>query len=103
VRPTRHSDEKDEMPERGIFQQLLGLGRLKPYLWPVGNIGFKFRSILALVLTVGSQFVLVGSPFLLGRAIDRIEIAALIFYSAFYFLILAPPFCSSGLWGWPLR
>jgi len=88
VRPTRHSDEKDEMPERGIFQQLLGLGRLKPYLWPVGNIGFKLRSILALVLTVGSQFVLVGSPFLLGRAIDRIEIAAASLPQQISFLII---------------
>ena len=33
------------------------------------------RSILALTLTVASQFVIVGSPFLLGRAIDQIEIA----------------------------
>ena len=88
MRPTRHSDEKDEMPERGIFQQLLGLGRLKPYLWPVGNIGFKLRSILALVLTVGSQFVLVGSPFLLGRAIDRIEIAAASLPQQISFLII---------------
>ena len=76
MRPTRHSVENDERPERGIFQQLLGLGRLKPYLWPAGNIGFKLRSILALLLTVGSQFVIVGSPFLLGRAIDQIELAA---------------------------
>jgi len=76
VRPSRHSVEKDEGPERGIFQQLLGLRRLKPYLWPAGNIGFKLRSILALLLTVGSQFVLVGSPFLLGLAIDRIEMTA---------------------------
>ena len=75
MRPTRHSVENDERPERGIFQQLLGLGRLKPYLWPAGNIGFKLRSILALLLTVGSQFVIVGSPFLLGRAIDQIELA----------------------------
>ena len=76
MRPTRHSLENDERPERGIFQQLLGLGRLKPYLWPSGNIGFKIRSIFALLLTVGSQFVIVGSPFLLGRAIDKIEFAA---------------------------
>lgn len=75
VRPTRHISEKDDPPERGIFQQLLGLGRLKPYLWPKGNIGFKVRSILALFLTIGGQFVIVGSPFLLGRAIDATELA----------------------------
>ena len=75
MRPSRNTDENDDAPERGIFQQLLGLGRLKPYLWPVGNWGFKLRSILALALTIASQFVIVGSPFLLGRAIDRIEMA----------------------------
>jgi len=63
------------MPERGIFQQLKGLWRLKPYLWPDGNIGFKIRSIIAVLLTVASQFVIVGAPFLLGRAIDATELA----------------------------
>ncbi len=75
VRPSRHITEKDEAPERGIVQQLLGLGRLKPYLWPKGNIGFKIRSFLALLLTIAGQFVIVGSPFLLGAAIDATEIA----------------------------
>lgn len=75
VRPSRNMTEKDDAPERGIFQQLLGLGRLKPYLWPAGNIGFKVRSILALLLTIAGQFVIVGSPFLLGAAIDATEVA----------------------------
>jgi ATP-binding cassette subfamily B protein len=75
VRPSKNSHENEDVPERGILQQLLGLRRLKPYLWPAGNLGFKMRSILALTLTVASQFVIVGSPFLLGRAIDQIEIA----------------------------
>lgn len=75
MRPSRHITEKDEAPERGIVQQLLGLGRLKPYLWPKGNIGFKIRSFLALLLTIAGQFVIVGSPFLLGAAIDATEIA----------------------------
>lgn len=75
MRPTNRSYEKDDAPERGILLQLLGLRRLKPYLWPAGNLGFKVRSILALILTVASQFVIVGSPFLLGRAIDQIGIA----------------------------
>ena len=70
MRPSQNTDEKDDVPERGIFQQLLGLRRLKPYLWPKGNISFKLRSILALILTVAGQFVIVGSPFLLGRAIS---------------------------------
>ena len=74
MRPSQNTDEKDDVPERGIFQQLLGLRRLKPYLWPKGNLGFKLRSILALVLTVAGQFVIVGSPFLLGRAINQLKI-----------------------------
>ena len=75
MRPTGHSENISDAPERGIIQQLLGLRRLKAYLWPAGNVGFKIRSILALILTVAGQFVIVGSPFLLGRAIDQIEMA----------------------------
>ena len=74
MRPSQNTDEKDDVPERGIFQQLLGLRRLKPYLWPKGNISFKLRSILALILTVAGQFVIVGSPFLLGRAINQLQL-----------------------------
>ncbi|WP_427453698.1 ABCB family ABC transporter ATP-binding protein/permease [Litorimonas sp. WD9-15] len=75
MRPSRNSTEQDDAVERGIFQQLKGLWRLKPYLWPDGNIGFKIRSIIAVLLTVASQFVIVGAPFLLGRAIDATELA----------------------------
>lgn len=67
--------ESDEAPERGIFQQLKGLWRLKPYLWPDGNLPFKIRSSLAVILTIASQFVIVGAPFLLGRAIDETDLA----------------------------
>ena len=74
MRPSQNINEKDGVPERGIFQQLFGLRRLKPYLWPTGNIGFKIRSIFALILTVAGQFVIVGSPFLLGRAINQLKI-----------------------------
>ena len=74
MRPSQNTDEKDDVPERGIFQQLLGLRRLKPYLWPKGNISFKLRSILALILTVAGQFVIVGSPFLSGRAINQLQL-----------------------------
>jgi len=89
VRPTKYIDEKSDAPERGILQQLFGLRRLKPYLWPAGKIGFKIRSIAALVLTVASQFVIVGSPFLLGRAIDQTEIAANSATQQLTFLIIA--------------
>lgn len=75
MRPSRNTTEQDDAVERGIFQQLKGLWRLKPYLWPDGNIGFKIRSIIAVLLTVASQFVIVGAPFLLGRAIDATELA----------------------------
>ncbi len=75
VRPTQQISEKDDALERGIVQQLRGLGRLKPYLWPKGNFGFKVRSILALLLTIAGQFVIVGSPFLLGAAIDATQLA----------------------------
>lgn len=70
MRPTRDIAESAEMPERGILKQLLGLGRLKPYLWPAGNFGFKLRSIVALALTIGSQFIIVAAPFLLGASVD---------------------------------
>jgi len=81
--------EKDDAAERGIVQQLLGLGRLKPYLWPKGNIGFKVRSILALILTIGGQFVIVGSPFLLGAAIDATELAEESFQTQISAIIIA--------------
>jgi ABC-type transport system involved in Fe-S cluster assembly fused permease/ATPase subunit len=73
--PDHTAHPSDDTVERGIFKQLLGLGRLKPYLWPAGNVGFKVRSIIALALTIASQFVIVGAPFLLGRAIDATDAA----------------------------
>ena len=76
VRPSKHMNDADDAVERGIFQQLLGLRRLKPYLWPKGNIGFRIRSLLAVILTITSKFVIVGSPFFLGHAIDQIELAS---------------------------
>ena len=81
--------ENDDGVERGIFQQLLGLRRLKPYLWPAGNIGFKIRSLLAVILTVASKFVIVGSPFFLGHAIDQIELASASVPQQLSFLIFA--------------
>ncbi len=74
VKPSRKTEQQDDAPERGIVKQLVGLGRLKPYLWPAGNFGFKIRSIFALILTVAGQFVIVGSPFLLGQAINQLKI-----------------------------
>ena len=89
VRPAKNMSENDDGVERGIFQQLLGLRRLKPYLWPAGNIGFKIRSLLAVILTVASKFVIVGSPFFLGHAIDQIELASASVPQQLSFLIFA--------------
>jgi len=36
----------ESMKEQSLGEQIRGLGRLKPYLWPPGNIAFKVRSIL---------------------------------------------------------
>lgn len=89
VKPSQNMTENDDAPERGILQQLIGLGRLKPYLWPAGNFSFKLRSILALVLTIAGQFVIVGSPFLLGAAIDAAELAEDSLQSQLSILIIA--------------
>ena len=63
----------EAMKEQSLSEQIRGLGRLKPYLWPTGNVGFKLRSILALILTVLGKFVLVGAPFIFGWAIDAVN------------------------------
>ena len=75
MRPSSTGTDEDKGPDRGIIQQLLGLRRLKPYLWPKGNLSFRVRSILALCLTIASQFIIVGAPFMLGRAIDATDLA----------------------------
>ena len=75
MRSLQTTDDPEDRPERGVFEQLKGLGRLKPYLWPKGQHSFKLRSIIALALTIASQFIIVGAPFLLGRAIDATDIA----------------------------
>lgn len=70
--PPTHSENADSSKEQiqTLRQQLRGLWRLKPYLWPDGNREFKLRSFLAIVLTIIGKVVLVGSPFLFGRAVD---------------------------------
>ena len=61
------------MKEQTIGEQLRGLGRLKPYLWPPGNWEFKLRSVLAIALTIAGKFVLVGAPFVFGWAVDSVN------------------------------
>jgi len=59
-------------PEEKLSYQLKSFSRLWPYVWPKGNIGFKLRTIIAIVFTLAGQFILVGAPFLLGRAQDLV-------------------------------
>lgn len=70
-RGTRHSTPSEET----LSYQLKSFFRLWPYLWPKGRVSFKFRTFAALILTIASQFVLVGAPFLLGRAQDNASAA----------------------------
>jgi len=63
----------EAMKEQSLSEQLRGLGRLKPYLWPDGNLEVKFRSFLAILLTIAGKFVLVGAPFVFGWAVDAVN------------------------------
>lgn len=63
----------EAMQEQSLGEQLRGLGRLKPYLWPDGNWEFKARSFLAIILTIAGKFVLVGAPFVFGSAVDKVN------------------------------
>ncbi|MEP1230960.1 MAG: ABC transporter ATP-binding protein/permease [Litorimonas sp.] len=80
--PTRQSHiasaTSENLPQEQSFRrQLRGFWRLKPYLWPAGNVGFKLRSFAAIILTIFGKVVLVGSPFLFGWAVDAVNDAAL--------------------------
>jgi ATP-binding cassette subfamily B protein len=63
----------EAMKEQTVGEQLRGLGRLKPYLWPDGNLEFKLRSVFAILLTIAGKFVLVGAPFIFGWAVDAVN------------------------------
>jgi ATP-binding cassette subfamily B protein len=73
VSQTSFDQRVEAMKEQTIGEQLRGLGRLKPYLWPPGNWEFKLRSVLAIVLTIAGKFVLVGAPFVFGWAVDAVN------------------------------
>lgn len=68
MRPTRSYNTS---PEEKITYQLKSFFRLWPYLWPKDRPSYRLRTFAALILTIASQFVLVGAPFLLGRAQDQ--------------------------------
>ena len=59
-------------PEEKLAYQLKSFARLWPYVWPKGNLGFKVRTITAILFTFAGQFLLVGAPFLLGHAQDLV-------------------------------
>jgi ATP-binding cassette subfamily B protein len=65
----------DAAKERSLTYQLKSFGRLWPYLWLRGNLGFKIRIILALILTIAGKFFLVGAAFFTGAAINRVTAA----------------------------
>lgn len=70
-RGTKH----DTPTEEKISYQLKSFFRLWPYLWPKDRPTYKLRTFSALILTIASQFVLVGAPFLLGQAQDNATVA----------------------------
>ena len=71
MRPTRH----DNVSEQKLSYQLKSFFRLWPYLWPKDRPGYRLRTLIAFILTIVSQFVLVGAPFLLGQAQDNATLA----------------------------
>ena len=73
VEPVGFDQQIEAMKERRIGEQLKSLLRLKPYLWPSDNWAFKFRSIVAILLTIAGKFVLVGAPFVFGFAVDAVS------------------------------
>ena len=61
--------------KNSLWVQLKSFGKLWPYLWAKDKPWFKFRIVLALIITIASQFVLVGGPFFLGWAVDATQAA----------------------------
>ena len=68
-RPFDASDQKTE----SLWVQLKSFGKLWPYLWPDDKPFHKVRIVLALIITITSQFVLVLGPFFLGWAVNAVE------------------------------
>ena len=60
--------------EQSLRYQLKSFSRLWPYLWPKEKPSYKFRTFLALILTIAGQFIVVAAPFFLGRAIDALNL-----------------------------
>lgn len=56
-----------------LSAQLKSFYKLWPYFWAKGKTGNKIRIVAALAFTVFGQFILVGSPFLLGSSVDAVR------------------------------
>jgi len=69
------SSELTPPKEQTLRYQLKSFWRLWPYLWPKDNLGFKLRTLAALLLTIAGKFIVVGAPFFLGRSVDAVEAA----------------------------
>ena len=69
----RRAFDPSEQKTDGLWVQLKGFGKLWPYLWPDDKPLYKVRIILALIITISSQFVLVIGPFFLGWAVNAVQ------------------------------
>lgn len=67
--------DPSEQKTDGLWVQLKSFGKLWPYLWPDDKPAHKVRIVLALIITITSQFVLVLGPFFLGWAVNAVEAA----------------------------
>ena len=72
---TAHNSPPPSDEKTRFSYQIKSFMRLWPYLWPRAYPSYKFRTFLALILTICGQFVLVGAPFLLGHAQDLVDTA----------------------------
>ena len=75
--PSKHASAFDPSEQKtdGLWVQLKSFGKLWPYLWADDKPSHKIRIILALFITISSQFVLVLGPFFLGWAVNAVEAA----------------------------
>jgi len=65
----------DDFKEQSLIYQLRSFGKLWPYLWSAERPGNKVRTVIAIILTTLSQFVLIGAPFILGQMTNRVDAA----------------------------
>ena len=75
--PSKHARTFDASSQKkeSLWAQLKSFGKLWPYLWPDDKPLYKLRTVLALIITIASQFVLVVGPFFLGWAVNAVQAA----------------------------